>query len=113
MTGHRSAGLAAAAAAFVAFSGYVATELIERSAPPVKPPSPYTAPKPSPDCGTPELDPVHCPFGGGCPTPAATVAAPAAGTMPVPDPTSQRPADRFLLEQKVSNCVEDRAVYAD
>ncbi|GGT02520.1 hypothetical protein GCM10010271_00240 [Streptomyces kurssanovii] len=113
MTGHRPAVLAAAAAAFVALSGYVTTELIERSAPPVTPPSPYTAPEPSPDCGTPELDPVHCPFGGGCPTPAATIADPAAGKVPVPGPTSQRPRDEPLSEQRVSSCVEDRAVYVD
>ncbi|MDQ0846127.1 hypothetical protein [Streptomyces sp. V1I6] len=124
MTRHHPAGLATAAATFVALSGYAATELIERSAPPVTPPSPYTAPEPSADCGTPELDPVHCPIGGGgCPTPApadagtappeATARDHSAGAALVPGPTSQRPGEKLQLEQHFTACVKVRAVPAD
>ncbi|MFK4693272.1 hypothetical protein RKD22_006207 [Streptomyces pristinaespiralis] len=120
---HRPAALASAAAALVALSGYAATVLIERSAPPVTPPSPYSAPEPSADCGTPELDPVRCPIGGGCPTaapgpagtapPVATAGKPTAGTVPVPSPTQRLPGEEPLVEPVVTSCLVDRAVIVD
>ncbi|NWF26672.1 hypothetical protein HW130_10350 [Streptomyces sp. PKU-EA00015] len=61
-------GLVAVSLFFVALSGYTATEVIEQSAPPVTPPSPYASQEPA-DCSRPELEPVRCPnsVGDGCP----------------------------------------------
>ncbi|MBT2364371.1 hypothetical protein J7E88_03255 [Streptomyces sp. ISL-10] len=61
-------GLVAASVLFAALSGYTTTEVIEQSAPPVTPPSPYASREPA-DCSSPELEPVRCPDGWatGCP----------------------------------------------
>ncbi|MFI9585673.1 hypothetical protein ACIHCQ_28370 [Streptomyces sp. NPDC052236] len=81
----RPARLAAAAAAFIALSGYVATEFIKQSAPSVTPPSPYASQEPV-DCLTGKLDPVHCPISDGeCHTPAPSSAEPRRPPSFVPD----------------------------
>ncbi|MDQ1007290.1 hypothetical protein QFZ82_001775 [Streptomyces sp. V4I23] len=99
-------GLVAVSVFFVALSGYTATELIQRSAPSVTPPSPYASQEPA-DCGTPELEPVRCPAGGGdgCPDPTPSQSGSAtapAEAMPAPTGTYSAPIGdaRFVV------CVE-------
>lgn len=103
----RPARLAAAAAVFIAFSGYVATEFIKQSAPSVTPPSPYASLEPV-DCLTGELDPVHCPISDGeCPIPAPSSAEPSRRLPPFVLGEDLLPKGRAVL------CDVARAVPAD
>ncbi|WP_406858920.1 hypothetical protein ABZO31_01195 [Streptomyces sp. HUAS MG47] len=57
--GSRAARVCVVAALVVGVAGYAATELIDGSAAPVRPPSPYGS-QPAPDCDPPEANPVPC-----------------------------------------------------
>lgn len=104
-------GLVVVSVSFVALSGYTATEVIERSAPPVTPPSPYAS-RPTADCGTPELEPVRCPNGGGDGCPDAEPSPSGSATalpeaVPAPIGTYSAP----MGEARLVVCVE--ATYPD
>ncbi|ALC19844.1 conserved hypothetical protein [Streptomyces pristinaespiralis ATCC 25486] len=98
----RTTRVALTAAGLVAFSGAVATALIERSAPSSVPLSPYASQEPV-DCSTAELEPVRCPAGSGhvCPD------------IPVRKPPPTRVPSDPEGDAHLSVCLRDAAVPED